>query len=165
MKRTLQSQYIAALEMCREIITVCSDDGWNDSSEVQPVWHVMYHALAWTNYYLYPDTTSTVFWSGVRSGAHVILPIPANQADPASLIAPYTKAELQDFITYVLEIVQPRVEEDDLEAPSGFPWLPCARLELHMYSIRHLQHHVGQLCGRLRTRYDVGVTWVGRGIR
>jgi len=34
-------------------------------------------------------------------------------------------------------------------------------MELHIYNIRHLQHHTGQLMDRLRTAGNIGVAWVG----
>ena len=48
----------------------------------------------------------------------------------------------------------------DLEAGSGFDWVPFDKLELQFYNIRHLQHHTGQLCERLRTKQDIGIGWV-----
>jgi len=33
-------------------------------------------------------------------------------------------------------------------------------MELHMYNIRHLQHHAGQLIDRLRTTENIGIAWV-----
>ncbi len=37
-----------------------------------------------------------------------------------------------------------------LEGPSGFSWLPISRGELHLYNIRHIQHHTGQMSAHLR---------------
>jgi hypothetical protein len=50
-----------------------------------------------------------------------------------------------------------------LDAASGFDWLPFNRFELHLYNMRHLQHHTGQLTERLRTICDVGVSCVRMG--
>ena len=44
---------------------------------------------------------------------------------------------------------------------SGFSWLPFGKLELQFYSIRHVQHHTGELCERLGTTGDIEVGWVG----
>jgi len=49
----------------------------------------------------------------------------------------------------------------NLEAPSGFYWLPFNKAELQFYNIRHTQHHTGQLADRLRTAANLGVDWVG----
>ncbi|KPJ52053.1 hypothetical protein AMJ39_08795 [candidate division TA06 bacterium DG_24] len=47
--------------------------------------------------------------------------------------------------------------------PSGFPWLPFNRFELHLYNIRHIQHHAGQLIERLRSQGVTDFEWVGIG--
>jgi hypothetical protein len=48
----------------------------------------------------------------------------------------------------------------DLEAVSGFAWLPFARLELQLYAIRHVQQHVGELTERLGSRESISVDWI-----
>lgn len=49
----------------------------------------------------------------------------------------------------------------NLEAASGFEWLPFNKLELQIYSIRHIQQHAGELMERLGTRADAEIAWVG----
>jgi hypothetical protein len=49
----------------------------------------------------------------------------------------------------------------DLEAASGFFWLPFDKLELQFYTIRHIQQHTGELMERLGTRANVEIDWVG----
>jgi hypothetical protein len=47
-----------------------------------------------------------------------------------------------------------------LSGPSGFHWRKCTRAELHVYNIRHIQHHAAQLILRLRNDAGVDVPWV-----
>ena len=49
----------------------------------------------------------------------------------------------------------------DLEAESGFHWLPFDKLELQIYNIRHIQQHTGELYERLGTAGGVELGWVG----
>ncbi|MCB9122287.1 MAG: hypothetical protein H6640_21400 [Caldilineaceae bacterium] len=51
--------------------------------------------------------------------------------------------------------------QTDLSAPSGFDWLPMNKLELQIYSMRHLQQHAGELMERLGSRAGIDVPWVG----
>ena len=37
-----------------------------------------------------------------------------------------------------------------LAGPSGFSWRRFSRGELHIYNIRHVQHHAGQMSAHLR---------------
>jgi uncharacterized damage-inducible protein DinB len=57
-----------------------------------------------------------------------------------------------------------------LQAPSGFEWIKFSRGELHLYNIRHLQHHAGQLSACLRRlnpslRDRNSLPWIGSGWR
>jgi uncharacterized damage-inducible protein DinB len=47
-----------------------------------------------------------------------------------------------------------------LQGASGFSWLEFSRLELHLYNIRHIQHHTGQLVAALRQSRAATVDWV-----
>jgi hypothetical protein len=53
------------------------------------------------------------------------------------------------------------VPQLNLEAASGFDWLPFGKLELQFYTIRHIQQHTGELMERLGSRAGVEVNWVG----
>lgn len=59
---------------------------------------------------------------------------------------------------------------DSLAAPSGFSWRPFSRGELHLYNLRHIQHHTGALSAYLR-RVDASLkdrktlSWVRMGWR
>jgi hypothetical protein len=46
---------------------------------------------------------------------------------------------------------------ESLERESGFRWLPFSRSELHVYNIRHVQHHTGQLSAYVRGRYGLAM--------
>jgi hypothetical protein len=43
-------------------------------------------------------------------------------------------------------------DEEFLAAPNAFYWTGSSRLEHWLYSLRHLQHHLGELHGQLRAR-------------
>jgi hypothetical protein len=57
---------------------------------------------------------------------------------------------------------------ESLAAPSGFSRLSFSRGELHLYNLRHIQHHTGALSAYLR-RVDASlkdskaVDWVRKG--
>ena len=49
----------------------------------------------------------------------------------------------------------------DFASPSGFEWLPFSKLGLQTFvTIRHLQHHTGELGSRLSGR-GIEISWVG----
>ena len=53
--------------------------------------------------------------------------------------------------------------EGSLMEQSGIPWQELARGELHVYNIRHIQHHAAQLVLRLRLDTEVDIDWVKSG--
>ena len=51
-KRTLWSQFGAAIDTLENAITACPDDLWGDNSKYPPYWQVVHHTLFWLDYYL-----------------------------------------------------------------------------------------------------------------
>jgi len=54
---------------------------------------------------------------------------------------------------------------ESLMGPSGFSYRKISRGELHLYNIRHIQHHTGQLSSFLRRVADTSSPWIGSGWR
>src|SRR5262249_54390940 len=54
-----------------------------------------------------------------------------------------------------------RESAEVLAGPSGFHRRTCSRAELHVYNIRHIQHHGAQSSLRLRLDAQVDIPWVG----
>jgi len=102
-------------------------------------------------------------WVSDRKDAWFLGPYPWPPHDVPEIGDPYTKAQLREHAALVTSCVTPGVTATPLEAPSGFPWIPLTRLELHLYNIRHAQHHTGQLVDRVRRDGGASVVWVGRG--
>ena len=87
--------------------------------------------------------------------------IPRPPYDRPKIEVPYSQADILEFHEVCRREIESRVRSVALDLPSGFSWLRFDRLEVHLYNIRHLQHHTGQLIDRLRTAKDIGVAWVG----
>jgi len=62
----LKSQYHASLSMLRDAIDACSPELWTDSSYVNPFWHVAYHTLFYTDFYLQASESTFVAWEHHR---------------------------------------------------------------------------------------------------
>lgn len=65
------------------------------------------------------------------------------------------------YLTFCQRQVIERVPQVNLEAASGFDRLPFSKLELLLYTIRHIQQHTGELMERLGSRAGVEIHWVG----
>lgn len=150
-KEIIKSQYLAALEMLRSSVIQCSDNLWDDPAYKNRFWHVVYHALFYTHLYLQPSGQVFVPWSKNRSGS--------NELDQAG--EPYSKDEILEYFEICREQIVKQTQSLDLDAPSGFDWLPMNKLELQFYTIRHIQQHAGELSERLGAAVGIGVGWVG----
>ena len=53
-----------------------------------------------------------------------------------------------EYLDLCRQQVDMRTRQLDLDASSGFQWLPFGKLELQFYTIRHLQQHAGELMER-----------------
>jgi hypothetical protein len=149
----LRSQHQAALEMLRQAIIKCPAPMWDSPDDRARFWHVAYHALFYTHLYLQDSVEAFAPWAGQRKGYESLQP---------EIGEPYTKDEVLAYLEVCRRQIDERMRQIDLEAESGFAWLPFGKLELQIYSIRHLQQHTGELMERLGSRADIDVGWVGR---
>jgi len=161
-KALIRSQYHATLDMLEEAIRTCPESLWADTSYTNAFWHVAYHAVFYTHLYLSDSLEGFVSWSKGRPEYEFLgdsLPW-APQQKP-NIGEPYTADEVLEYMTFCRQVVEDTIPTVDLEAASGFEWLPFTKLELQFYNIRHTQHHTGQLSERLRKSAGTGIGWVG----
>jgi pimeloyl-ACP methyl ester carboxylesterase len=153
----LRSQYHAALAMLRQAVERCPPALWESREAGEPLWQIAYHALFYTHLYLHDSLESFSAWERHRE-AYLF-----SETPPETPVDAPDRALLLAYLDFCARQVDARVPQDDLAAASGFHWLPWSRLELHLYTIRHLQQHIGELTERLGSRAQVSVAWVGAG--
>lgn len=113
---------------------------------------VAYHTLYFVDLYLSPGAEafeSREFHrrsGGRRLGAGGSLP----QDDTLAYLAICRRKAVETLATETLE---------SLQGSSGFARLRFSRGEVHLYNIRHVQHHTGQLSACLRRIADDGKGW------
>jgi uncharacterized damage-inducible protein DinB len=159
--RALASQYLSALTMLRTCVDQIDADVRDTLGGRYPYGHVAYHVLHTTDLYLSRDEASFRPQPFHREGYEQLgKPFWAESAVVAD--QPYDRDTLVKYV----EICQARVKsvldgetDASLQGSSGFSWLEFSRLELHIYNIRHLQHHTGQLVAALRQSRNTGVEW------
>ena len=157
----LISQYLASLEMLCQTITRCPESMWDAANDKTKLWHIAYHVLFFTHLYLQESDRTFRPWAKHRKEYQFLAKI---------LWPPYTlprigesyydREDVLEYLVFCEQQVAEQVPPMDLEAASGFDWLPFSKLELQIYSIRHLQQHTDELMERLGTRADVEVDWV-----
>lgn len=167
LNRAVLSQFKAALAMLDECLEKCPDDRWDlappNAVASYPCWQVAYHALCYVDCYLAPSNDAFADEIGSRVGGFH----PAGMAELREEFPSrrFERDELRRYAGFCRERAARVLTSESgaaLERPSGFGWLPMSRAELHIYNLRHLQHHVGQLTAYLR-RAGVETRWVKAG--
>ena len=150
-QQIIRSQYLSTLEMLKQAIEKCPETLWNDPTDKNKFWQVAYHALYYTHLYLQPAEKDFRPWDKHRA-----------ETDLAETGAPYSKDEILEYLAFCQQQVKEQVPHLNLDAESGFYWLPFDKAELQVYNIRHVQQHAGELMERLGSRTGIEVDWVGR---
>jgi hypothetical protein len=150
-------QYAAALEMLRQAVLKCPEAAWDDAQGRKRFWLVTYHALFYTHLYLSDNLNKFKPWEKYRQGIHRL----GSSAEKAEIGEPYSREEMLEFLEVCRKTAVDQVSSLDLEAESGFEWLPFNKLELQLYNIRHLQHHAAELIEWLGASAGIDVDWVG----
>lgn len=158
-KQLVQSQFSASCAMLGECIESCPSTRWNAIIGKYSFWHVAYHTIESTDMYC---AKSLDVWKPDRR----FHPNGRKDIDKEYPSRRFTKRELLAYLAHTNRRVRAAIRAEtsqSLVKPAGFPWLTISRSELHMYSMRHVQHHTGQLSAFLR-RNKVSTKWVQRGV-
>jgi hypothetical protein len=154
----LLGQYEASLAMLRHCIASCPDDHWDLPIAKYPFWVVAYHTLYCTDGYLIASEQDwkphPVFQPGGMADIDAEYPTKR-----------FTQAELLAYVGFCRERAREVVgaeTDHSLQGPSGFARLKFSRAELHMYNVRHIQHHTGQL-GAFLGRQKIASPWAKSG--
>ena len=161
-KEAIKSQYHASLEMLRQAVIKCPESMWDAQEDKNEFWHVAYHALFYTHLYLQPSGVDFEPWAKHRDEYEFLGPLPWPPHKQPEIRESYSKEEILEYHQVCCEQVEEQVASLNLDAESGFDWLPFSKMELQFYNIRHLQHHTGELCERLGARENIEVDWIGK---
>jgi hypothetical protein len=160
-KEIIKSQYLATLEMLNQAIIQCPENLWADSNSKNQFYQIAYHALFYTHLYLQPSEEDFTPWKTHYENAHRFSSPEPVSSDEVESGEPYQKDEILEYLNYCRQEIEDKVTGLNLEADSGFNWIPFNKQELQFYNIRHLQHHTGELCERLGTIAGIDIKWVG----
>ena len=164
LKQVIIRQYGAALKMLGACIERADGDVWRRTVGRFPFWHVAYHVLFYTDLYLSEGEAAFRPVGLHREDYNFLGQQPWPPFKKVLAEKPYEKTELADYLEACRAKVKAALAaetEQTLAGPSGFSWLPFTRLELHIYNIRHIQHHTGQFAAMIRREGGEGVPWSG----
>lgn len=157
----LESQYRASLGMLRDAIQKVPEDQWNSEEYNNPTWQIAYHMLWSIKFYLGPDTESYIPWENAIEGAESLGGSQDWENPDSDIVLSgfHTKEELLTFIDDIEANLQESIDALPLDKDSGFEWYPFSRLELHINTIRHIQHHTAQIIERMKAKEITGFNW------
>jgi DinB superfamily len=145
----LWGQLGAAIDALQNAIDACPDDVWSKPAEkpawsprgVVGFWYLAYHTLFFLDLQL----------SGGRTeGFSPPDPFDMRELDPSGLLPEraYAKTEIQSYLSHCREKCRATIgalTEEEARRPCRWGSLELTFAELVLYSMRHVQHHVGQL--------------------
>jgi hypothetical protein len=161
MKNAITSQYKSSLKMLMDVIEKCPDCVWEDDAYENAYWRIVYHSLFYTALYLSKSEHNFVPWTKHIKNYNY-LGLLSHDKKPIVINSIYYKADLMGYARSIFNSLETLVT-DNADEESGFSWLPMNKPELHIYNIRHIQHHTGQLIERLHQNGISGINWVGKG--
>jgi hypothetical protein len=156
----VRDQFGAAVDMLENAVRACPDSLWDDAS--LPVWrrfwYQAFHALFWLDWYL----------ADSKESFGPPAPFTRDEFDPAGVYPEraYTKAELLGYLAHGRERLRVRMDaltDESAAQRSHVASREFSMLELHLYSMRHVQHHAAQMNLLLRQGTDSAPRWVTRG--
>jgi hypothetical protein len=164
LNQILTTQYEAALAMLKQCVAACPPGQFEAKIAAGTFRWVAYHTLFFTDLYLTRDEAAfTPRELHARGGDELGDQMTPGLSQPETLeyVAICRQKAIETLAAETAEI---------LEGASGFSWRKFSRGELHVYNIRHIQHHTGQLSAFLRRVNErfadpKSLPWIGSGWR
>ena len=163
-KQIVTGQFAAGLCMLNQCVQACRDEHWEGRVAVNTFRQVAYHTLFFADLYLSPNEESFALRDFHHRGG--------DEREPVNSVG-LSKTETLEYVAICRRKLGPALDVETmgtLMGPSGFSYRRISRGELHLYNIRHIQHHAGQLSAYLRRvdpalREMKALPWVSTGWR
>ena len=162
----LINQYEAAMATLWQGIIQCPEDKWNSEHPDSPFSRVVFHTLIFVDVYLGRDENEIKYQAFHKNNKHNFKNyeeledrIPSNM---------YDREFIEEYFEFCLEKLREQIPGEDSEVlygESGFSYRKFTRLELHLYSIRHIQHHAAQLGLRNQLETGIELEWNSSGFK
>ena len=147
-------QYGASIEMLENAIVACPAEVWDGAFKF---WYTAYHTIFFLDYYCSSDPVNFA----------PPTPFGLSEFDPGGILPErvYSKKELLDYLEFARKkCFELLVGLTDEKANKQFirQFSDYTMMEMLIYNLRHVQHHVGQLNLVLRQLTDNAPGWVSQ---
>ena len=171
-QETLWRNFAAVIDMLKNIVAICPEEIWQKEKKI---FYITYHTTIFLDYYL----TSPVkdFQPVLKYTIGDPDNLPAGAIDDVIPNRFYTKEELLDYISIIRnkckQIIRQTPEDkfserwisdDEIDIHGLCPSLVInySLLEILLYNLRHVQHHVAQLNSLLRQSANLATEWISQ---
>ena len=165
-KELIANQFDAALCTLSACIDRCPHVAWSRPVGDLAFCQVAFHTLFYTDYYL--GRNEQAFRQQPFHLGNPPLFGDYEELEDRPPVSLYDKASLQSYMDHCRRKTTEVIASEtagSLSGPSGFERRDFSRAELHVYNIRHVQHHAAQLSLRLRIDSNQDIPWIGSGWR
>ena len=148
---SIWTQFGASLDMLENAIKMCPDEHWNTHLDF---WYTTYHCIFWTDYFLTTEPLSFAPPQGYTLSEYE----PDKKPDIV-----YSKATLMLYLTHCRNKAKTLIAgltTEQLSARWINEYKDYTMLEVLLYNMRHVQHHVAQLNLLLRQSINDAPIWV-----
>ena len=154
LKPMLWQQFGAAIQMLENAIVACPDDVWATEDWQFDFWYIAFHTIFYLDFNASDSEQSFIPTE----------PFGVTELDPSGALPErvFTPTELLAYLELAKTKWQQRIANLEPERTVAFNGREFTQLELLIHSLRHVQHHVGQLNQLLRQRTDDAPRWVAR---
>ena len=165
LKRLLTNQYEAALCTLNVCIERCPEQSWYAPVANLKFCQAAFHTLFFADLYLAPDEDTFRRQPFHRENAFFFGDY--EELEDRAQRNLYDKPAISKYLAYCRGKASDVIGGETAETLAG----PAAfgrkfnRAELHVYNIRHIQHHAAQLGLRLRLDHKIDLPWVSSGWR
>lgn len=160
----IQNQYEAAFRTIKYCIERCPDRSWHAPICNHAYSQTVFHALYFADLYLGEDPDAVkdqpfhVEHSAVFTGYEEMEAQVPEQT--------YERLFIEEYLEHCRKkarLAVAKFSESGLAKRSGFSWIDGTVAEVHVYNLRHIQHHAAQLSLRLRLDHKIDIPWVKSG--
>ena len=163
-KSLTTSQLRAALKTLGQSIDLFDDEAWEADHMDGAVNNVVFHTLFYADLYLNRGEEGFEDQPFHKKNPDFFRDYEEKENRPPTNF--YERDKCREYLEFCMEKARSMMEsetETTLKGESGFHWRKSTRAELHIYNVRHIQHHAAQLGLRNQILGGQPLKWVGEG--
>lgn len=158
------NQINAAFSMLLDVITRCDDQHWHSTDGDYPFSQVVFHTLFFSDFY--SSESKDEFFSQSFHKAHRDFFDDYEELEYRIPVKTYDKDMIIEYFHFCRDKLERFVEQvngDSLMHVSPLTRSKLPRIELLVFTARHIQHHAAQLGLRIQLRTGVEMPWKSSG--